>query len=183
LLQGLDARFAAARLRFDHVETSADDGAFPEGESYDVVLSLGLLYHLSDPMQHLRNLHRLAHRGVVLHTLTNLYGKPGLWTHVGEDPSTITKAAAGVSWMPYYRDLPALLPGFRRVEYVLHHPLLRGLQAAPEPGVTKRAAELLVPPAVAGVGSRAVGRLRRRRLTHALRLGLVPGYYTVVAWK
>jgi SAM-dependent methyltransferase len=183
-LQGLDERFALPSLHFDHVAMSADDPSYLGDERYDVVLSLGLLYHLADPVQHLRNLRRLARRGIVLHTLTNLYGKPGLWTHVAEDPTVITKATAGISWMPYYRDLPALLEsvGFDRVEYV-RHPLMGNLQPPPRAAVLRRAAGLMTPPALAAAWSRTLALAQTKRREHALLRGLIPGYYTVVAWS
>jgi SAM-dependent methyltransferase len=183
LLQGLDQRFATAPLRFDHVPTSADDPAFLEGEHYDVVLSLGLLYHLGDPLQHLRNVRRLAQRGAIIYTLTNVYGKPGLWSHIAEDPNIFTKATSGLSWMPYYRDLPRLMleAGFARAEHV-RHPLMGKLQPPIEQSVLTRIGALLTPPALTAVASRLVARFQHEQRASALRRGLNPGYYTIVAW-
>ena len=184
LLQRLDARFAAAPLQFDHVPMSADDPAYLDGESYDVVLSLGLLYHLANPIQHLRNVRRLARRGAIVLTLTNMYGKPGLWSHVAEDPDGITKATSGLSWMPYYRDLPALLieAGFSRVEHARHPLLGKSLQPPMTPGRTRRAAALLTPPALSGAASKLNARRTRKQYDRVYLAGLIPSYYTMVAW-
>jgi SAM-dependent methyltransferase len=183
LLQRLDERFARAPLTFD-LQTSGDDPAFLAGERYDVVLSFGLLYHLADPWQHLRNLRRLARRGVVLQhadeslreagALVARRGGPGGDHESDERPlvgavlprSALAAASRG------------LCPGTARP-----HPLMGRLQPPVEPGPGRRAAAMLAPPALAAIWSRVAARAQARSRQQALLRGLIPGYYTIVAWS
>lgn len=177
LLRRLDGRFA--NVRFEHEPTSADDPAFREGESYDVVLSMGLLYHLTDPVTHLRVLRRLAREAVLVETLTHARERD-YWLLELEDPQGITKAWGGVSWIPHYADVPELLRrvGFSSVE-VIESPQVAELHRLDDrrPGAT----ELVLP----GAGVKVLNRLRTRRLApmlrEATRLRLAPRYYTYLA--
>lgn len=121
-IKSVDARFKDAPVRFDHVAESADDIRFLEGESFDVVLSLGVLYHLEKPVQHLRNVRRLTRYVAVIHTLTHSAAPVGFWKLIHEDPNWITKASSGVSWVPHVFDVENLLrhAGFARVEQLVH---------------------------------------------------------------
>ena len=130
LIRETDTRLRDLRITFQHVPTSADDESFLEGHCYDVVLCMGLLYHLKNPLQHLRNLYRLTNRIAIVRTLTHsLPMGVGYWRMVAENPTVITKATEGISWIPHYKDVPGLLKkaGFKRVE-VLVHPLLESIQ-------------------------------------------------------
>ena len=113
-----------ARVRAQHEPLSADDAAFGEkyAQSVDVALSLGLLYHLANPWQHLINLRRIATRRAIVYTLThqNPLAKQ-MWFMTPEAAGWITKAVAGVGWTPHYFDLRRLClqAGFSRV--TLHY--------------------------------------------------------------
>jgi 2-polyprenyl-3-methyl-5-hydroxy-6-metoxy-1,4-benzoquinol methylase len=104
-------------LRFEHEPMSADDPAFRAGEVYDLVLSLGLLYHLANPLQHLLNLGRMTRKIAVIKTLIHREA-PRTWKLVQEDPTFITKATSGVSWIAHYMEVERWLKaaGFKRVE-------------------------------------------------------------------
>lgn len=117
LVRDVDRSGQLATVEFEHDPVSADDPGFRAGERYDVVLSMGLLYHLSDPVQHVRNLRRLTGRALMLQTFTHARDR-GFWQHVREDPGGITKAMSGTSWIPHFDDVPVLLreAGFDRVE-------------------------------------------------------------------
>jgi 2-polyprenyl-3-methyl-5-hydroxy-6-metoxy-1,4-benzoquinol methylase len=132
LIQRAAPDAAAWPMRFEHEAASADDPDFRKGETYDAVLSLGLLYHLGNPLQHLATLHRLTRRVAVVHTLT--HPNPlaaGYWALTPERRDGVTKAVQGVSWTPYFGAVPALLRsvGFARVE-PWSHPLVRPYQAS-----------------------------------------------------
>jgi hypothetical protein len=117
LIHGCLPPETAARLTFEHDPTSADDPGFRDGESYDVVLSMGLLYHIPNPLQHIRNLARLTQKVLILKTLTQRK-QPGYWQLVAEDPNWMTKSVQGVSWIPHFLEVERWLKevGFKRVE-------------------------------------------------------------------
>jgi SAM-dependent methyltransferase len=168
-----------SNVRFAHEPTSADDARFRQGESYDVVLSLGLLYHLSDPVEHLRNLRRLTRRALLLTTLTSP-GTPGSWQLVLENPDVITKAVGGVSWIPHWASVPELLKelGFDRVEIVAP-PRLAELQAWDRR--EHPSWELGLPVGAVKLLERIRSRRYVARSAAAVRLGLNARYYTYLA--
>jgi SAM-dependent methyltransferase len=179
LVRCLDpGRFAA--VRFEHDPTSADDPAFREGQSYDLVLSIGLLYHLTDPVQHLRNLRRLTRGALLLNTLTTP-GDEGHWLLVLEDPAAITKAVGGVSWIPHWGAVEPLLRrvGFEHVE-VLASPRVAALQRGD--GRRRPGWELALPLGAVKLLDRRRGRRGRVRNDAALQLGVNARYYTYLAW-
>jgi SAM-dependent methyltransferase len=182
LLQELDERLAAARVLHD--PTSADDPSFRAGESYDVVLSMGLLYHLTDPVQHLVNLRRLARRAAVVNTLTHANAS-GYWLSVSEDPAGLTKAVSGVSWIPHFADVPSLLRrcGFSRVE-LLVHPLCRSYQERllkPQ-SRARKLATAPVPMGALALAARARAKRAQREIEPLLRAYQPPGYFTYLAF-
>jgi SAM-dependent methyltransferase len=179
LVRSLDPeRFAA--VRFEHEPTSADAPRFRDGESYDLVLSMGLLYHLTDPVQHLRNLRRLACGALVLNTLTTAESE-GHWLLVLEDPAGTTKALGGVSWIPHWAAIEPLLRavGFEHVETIAS-PRLAELQCWDR----RRHGEweLLLPWGAVKALERRRSRSARERARAALQLGINPRYYTYLAW-
>jgi 2-polyprenyl-3-methyl-5-hydroxy-6-metoxy-1,4-benzoquinol methylase len=99
-VRSLDARLHLAR--FEHEPVSADDPSFRSGETYDGVMSLGLLYHLTNPFQHLVNLRRLTRGALLLRTLTHA-GEQRTWFSQKENPTERTHAWSGVSWIPAFR--------------------------------------------------------------------------------
>lgn len=178
LLRGLASdRFA--RTHFELEPTSADDPAFRLGESYDLVLSMGLLYHLTDPVQHLRNLRRLTRGTLMLNTFTTAT-EPDHWLLVLEDPDEITKAVGGVSWVPHWQSLVSLLRrvGFDEVEIVAP-PRLAQLQAWDR---RRRGSwELALPLAAAKAVERFKSRRYAERVAEALKHGINARYYTYLA--
>jgi SAM-dependent methyltransferase len=179
LVRSLDpARFDAAR--FEHEPTSADDPQFRAGESYDLVLSIGLLYHLTDPVQHLRNLRRLTRGALLLNTLTTPEAD-GHWLLVLEDPAGMTKAVGGVSWIPHWAAVEPLLRGvgFAHVE-----PIASALLAELQVWDRRRHTgwELLLPWGAVKLVDRRRSRRVQDRARAALRLGVNPRYYTYLAW-
>jgi SAM-dependent methyltransferase len=167
------------RTRFEHDPTSADSIDFRSGEAYDVVLSMGLLYHLSDPLQHLANIRRLTRRAAVVHTLTHANDR-GYWLLLREDRGEITKAWEGVSWTPHCLDVPDLLRdvGFDHVE-VLATPQLARLQRHDRRG--SRTARLALPGALIA-GTRRIRDRRYLQEFEAARLrGQHARYYTYLA--
>lgn len=120
--QGLSDEMQA-RLTFTHDPMSADDPAFREGEQYDLVLSMGLLYHLPNPLQHFYNLARMTRKVLVLHTLIHRI-HPRYWQLVAEDPNWITKSVQGVSWIGHYAEVARWLKeaGFKSVQSVVPPP-------------------------------------------------------------
>lgn len=107
-----------------HDPVSADHADFPSNyETFDVVCSFGLLYHLENPFQHLRNLWRMSNRYVVLETITHQdHNAKGYWSFLVEDPAVITKATSSISWKPHYLAVldMARQAGFRKVQ--VHYP-------------------------------------------------------------
>jgi 2-polyprenyl-3-methyl-5-hydroxy-6-metoxy-1,4-benzoquinol methylase len=73
----------------------------------NVVLSIGLLYHLANPIQHLLNCKEIARDGVIVGTQVHFspYSTAG-WVLKAEDPSWYTQAVDGISWTPHYMWLP-----------------------------------------------------------------------------
>lgn len=69
LILDIVPEFSHEQLTFEHDPVSADAPEFRDGETYELVLSMGLLYHLPNPLQHLHNLARLTKEVLILHTL------------------------------------------------------------------------------------------------------------------
>jgi 2-polyprenyl-3-methyl-5-hydroxy-6-metoxy-1,4-benzoquinol methylase len=121
LLRREDDRFGGLDLAFECEPMSADDPAFLAGEKFDVTLSMGLLYHLVNPLQHLQNLARITRRATLVFTMTHA-ARPASWLMFPEDPAGMTKGVGGISWVPHYAEVPKLLRqcGFSRVEIPVH---------------------------------------------------------------
>jgi SAM-dependent methyltransferase len=179
LLRRADRRLEGLALSFEHVAVSADDPDFLAGDEHDVVLSMGLLYHLTNPLEHLRNLARLARRAALVYTLTHRQMRGG-WELQREDARFVTKATGGVSWIPHFADLPDLLrdAGFSRVD-VLVHPLEARFQER-----LRRELERDRWPRLAREIDHVLRqRLEERRLPELLRRGRNPRYFAYLAWK
>ena len=73
---------------------------------HDIVLSFGLLYHLNNPLQHLKNLYKISNKHVIIYTHThNYFNCNNLWELTPENEEWITKAYEGISWKPHYHGL------------------------------------------------------------------------------
>lgn len=179
LIRDADTSGRFAGVRFEHDPTSADDPAFLAGREFDVVLSMGLLYHVTQPLAHIRNLRRLAREAVLVHTMTHA-GERGYWRLVEEEPSGITKAWEGIAWIPHYEDVAALLreAGFANVE-VLATPELAGLQRHDR--ARARWARLLLPGAAISAAGRLAAQRHAVRVHDARRRYLNPRFYTYFA--
>ncbi|MEA2064227.1 MAG: hypothetical protein U9P14_11050 [Gemmatimonadota bacterium] len=87
----------------------------------DTVLSFGLLYHLMNPVQHIRNLYEITDRYAIIYTMT--HQEPNmetLWKLRLENKDWITKATSSISWCPHFMGLPEIIKqiGFRSVQIV-----------------------------------------------------------------
>ena len=104
---------------------SADSDTFNEKYTefgkIDLVLSFGLLYHLSNPMQHLKNIYNLTSNYAIIytHTHSNPFAS-NLWELTTENHRWITKATQSVSLKPHYFGLKEYLRkcGFKKVKIV-----------------------------------------------------------------
>ena len=177
-VRSLDGRLRDAR--FEHEPGSADDPGFRSGETYDGVMSLGLLYHLTNPFQHLVNLRRLTRGALLLRTLTHA-GERGSWFSQKEDPAGRTHAWSGISWIPHFADVPQLLRevGFSDVE-VIAPPKIAALQTWDERH-RSRLARLILPGAIPAFAERAASRRYLRRLAVDGRGRRMVRYYTYLA--
>lgn len=67
------ARFLADLYGIDNVSFEAADAAtLPAGKQWDVVFDLGVLYHVIDPLQHLRRTYERCRRFAVIDTICHL---------------------------------------------------------------------------------------------------------------
>lgn len=178
LVRDVDRSGDLAAVVFDHEPVSAD-AAFLAGERYDVVLSMGLLYHLVDPVEHIRNLRRLAGRAVMLRTFTHARDR-SFWSFHREPAAWMTKATQGRGFQLHFADIPDLLlaEGFERVD-VLAPPELADVQAWDLRDT--RLERLLLPGAAFSLLERRRGRGYLRRFESALQRGFNPRYYTYLA--
>ena len=109
------------RIELIHEPMSADVPAFAERYGAlkpDVVFSFGLLYHLANPIQHLRNLYDITQRYAFIYTTT--HHEPcseAAWILRFEEPEIITKGVEGANWRPHFNGLIKTLKhiGFRNV--------------------------------------------------------------------
>ena len=179
LLRQADERLQGLAVSFEHVTASADDGDFLAGEDYDVVLSMGLLYHLTNPVQHMRNLARLARRAALVYTLAHRQMR-GAWELQVEDASFVTKAVGEISWIPHFADVPELLrkAGFARVT-LLVHPLVARFQER----LRRELEQDRMPRLVREADHLLRQRLEDRRAAGLLRSNLNPRYFGYLAWK
>lgn len=95
---------------------SADDPRFParyESAGVDLACSFQLLYHLTNPAQHLINLHAITRRFAVIFTKTHHQyaapkaGKYG-WLPTIESIEDAANAAFGFGWTPDFWEVPRL---------------------------------------------------------------------------
>lgn len=167
LLVRADTRLRNLPVRFEHDSLSADEPEFRKGESYDVVLSMGLLYHLANPLQHIRNVGRLAKKVVVLQTLTRFHHDG--WEPHWETPAWMTNGAQGVGWTPDIFGPANVLRDEGFAVTLAMHPLVATIQTR-----WKQAAHL--PPAL----RRIVHKATDRRLPWLLSVYQNPAYLTWV---
>ena len=118
-----DAKYREA-IQVEHDPVSADAESFPERYrefNPDIVCSFGLLYHLANPVQHLRNLRAITKRYALVYTMAHQYPlAKRMWSLTLEDGAWMTKATSGISWMPHFLELVRVARevGFRKVSPV-----------------------------------------------------------------
>jgi SAM-dependent methyltransferase len=121
LLECLADRTYAARITPVHDPVSADAPDYPQryaAEAVDVACSFGLLYHLTNPYQHLANLFAITRRHAVIYTMTHFHPlAKNMWYLTVEDARWVTKATDSISWTPHFLEVERLCRavGFRRV--------------------------------------------------------------------
>jgi hypothetical protein len=110
-----DARYSAV-TELVNDPTSADDSRFPDryaGSEIDLACSFHLLYHLTNPAQHIINLHAITRRYALIFTKTHHQyalswaGKRG-WLPTIEQIDDPANAALGFGWTPSYWEVPRL---------------------------------------------------------------------------
>ena len=78
-----------------------------KNKKIDLVLSFGLLYHLSNPIQHLINCAEIAKKYVIVHTKTHfLHSGCSEWAYKFESKDWVSLAMEGISATPHYFWLP-----------------------------------------------------------------------------
>lgn len=171
---------------------SADAADFADryiGENIDVVCSFGLLYHLTNPMQHLINLKQIARRYVLLFTKTHLEVSLGLhgrrgWRPTIEPSADIANAAFGFGWTPHQMEVrnAAGQVGLRLVAIDYPEPFARNFpyfNARPREIFARR----LVESAASRLLRRPVGHLRNLEPSYGARYHLNPNYFMYVFEK
>ncbi len=104
---------------------SADDKEFPKKYTNemkpDLLLSFGLLYHLTNPYQHIKNNYEITNKYAIIYTMTHMNPlKKNTWKLNIENEDWITKATSSISWTPHFMDVIDLCKsvGFRKVKMV-----------------------------------------------------------------
>lgn len=96
----------AERITVSNDLELADNREYQElytDKEVDVVFSLGLLYHVANPLQHILNCAAITRKYVVIYTRTRISGHSvDAWSLKQEDPDWVTLAVEGVSWVPHF---------------------------------------------------------------------------------
>jgi SAM-dependent methyltransferase len=190
-LDGREGNVTEAARRFPETEFHVRDIA---GEDlgglgrYDLVLCLGLLYHLEDPFKAVRNLGMLADKVVIIESRVTPGRRP-VATLVGEDPGE-DQSLRGVAFIPSEACFAGMLhsAGFEYVYKVTH---LADHEQFRESISRRRARSILAAsrtrldlPMLSPVGSRLdrdiwitpYGRLKRRSLRLLRKMRRAPGH-------
>lgn len=98
-----NTRFKNVVVKNDLVSADSKDYVrLYKNKKIDLVLSAGLLYHLSNPIQHLVNCREIAKKYVIVHTKTHfLYNSFSEWSYKFEN-DWVSTAIDGVSAIPHY---------------------------------------------------------------------------------
>jgi SAM-dependent methyltransferase len=122
LLECLKDATYRARVTTVHDPVSADAPEFParyRDDPPDVVCSFGLLYHLTNPLQHLITLHRITRSWAIVYTMTHFHPMAkNMWYLTSEKADWVTKAVSSISWTPHFLEVAKLCRevGFASVE-------------------------------------------------------------------
>jgi SAM-dependent methyltransferase len=172
-------------VRAVHEPLSADDPAFGARyeSSADTALSLGLLYHLANPWQHLLNLRRIARRRAIVYTLThqNPLAKQ-MWFMTPENAEWITKATSGISWTPHYLEVARLcrLAGFSRVTIRYAARFARHFAGFDRPGGRVRDLTQVASRLWWRATGHRIGAFRNHDFEYFRHTGLNPNYFAYV---
>lgn len=167
---------------------SADDPTFPDkyhSMRANVVFSMGLLYHLENPIQHLVNLFNITDRYAVIYTMThqNVFAQ-NKWGLTLENPSWITRATSGISWTPFFLAIPDLMKsiGFKSTKVVYPDIFERNF-TVPKSADAKFAFKQLA--CIAAFRSTGIRFFSQNNFDPAYytRLGLNPNYFAYVCEK
>ena len=96
---------------------TADLFAYDPGRTFDVVLNLGLMYHISQPFEMMKKTFELSNRAAVIDTVVHREAVSGFILGTGEMATDHAATAIGVELHPTYRALIdlAYMVGFRQV--------------------------------------------------------------------
>jgi len=171
---------------------SADAADFVDrylDENIDIVCSFGLLYHLTNPMQHLMNLKRIARRYMLLYTKTyfdwssGVQGRRG-WRSTIEPSADIANATSGFGWIPHQMEVAKAADqvGLRLVGIDYPEPFARHFpyfNASPREVFARRAMESIA----SRVLRRPFGYTRNLDPAYGARFHLNPNYFMYVFEK
>lgn len=101
-----DPKYRSTIEPFNDV-VSADNPNFPNSYSnVDLVLSLNLLYHLANPIQHIINLHKITSQFAILYTKTHhIKNGEKTWYPTIEYSKEVAQAFEGVGWTPHFNEV------------------------------------------------------------------------------
>lgn len=105
--------YVKAPMTFRHVPVSLDDPAYPEIGTYNVVACLGVLYHLRDLLQGLRNLRAVTKDVLLVQSLLYNSTEPLIWLY-DEDPN---RMVCGVDTIAQHPSRSALICLLRQVGF------------------------------------------------------------------
>ena len=128
------AKRVAAHFHADEIDFRVQDlFAYPVDRTYDIVLNLGLMYHISMPFEMMKKTYEMTGEIAVIDTIVHRESFSGFVLGTGEAAVGHAATAIGVELHPTYRGLIdlAYMVGFKDVVE------LRGLPAADWPGFDK----------------------------------------------
>ena len=106
IIESLEDEKYKQKIELINDPLSADDPDYPQrytDENIDVVLSLNLLYHVTNPYQHIENLKHITKKYAVLYTKTHHNRHSyNSWNMTLEKIDLPTQAMYGVGWTPHF---------------------------------------------------------------------------------
>jgi SAM-dependent methyltransferase len=121
------ARFVAAHYGFDNVDFHVNDvDALGAGRQWDVVLNLGVLYHVTNPLELVQRTYDLCRKFAVIDTVCHREPVSGYFLFSDKDAESRTEGRAEWEFHPTYRGAIDTIrhAGFSRVVEVVgtHRP-------------------------------------------------------------
>jgi hypothetical protein len=166
---------------------SADDAAFIDlykGKGIDVVMSFGLLYHLTNPWQHILNLKEITNKYAVIYTLTHFHPfRKKHWKLEIEDAGWITKATSSVCWIGHFQEVADLCKkaGFKKVT-VLYPDVFEKNFGIPKKNSRLADMRLLGQIALSKIGLKT-GHMKNQDFKYFKNFGVNPNYFAYVLEK